>query len=98
MLVVYEIEERRAARLARRYGQVGVVCVQRIPFEQVVVLDIVGEQRVEMSRYDPTAIADALARMFGAGAVAVEYVPVGWFESLAVHGAQQRLRATASES
>lgn len=31
-LVVYEIEARRAVRLAHRYGQVAAVHVQRVPF------------------------------------------------------------------
>ena len=39
VLVVFEIEAQRAVRLARRYGQVGVVHVQRIPFERVVLLE-----------------------------------------------------------
>jgi hypothetical protein len=36
--------------LARRYGQVAVVNVQRIPFERLVLANVTNEQRVEMSR------------------------------------------------
>lgn len=90
MLVVYEVEAQRAVRLARRYGHVAVVHVQRVTYEDVVVLDVVGEQRVEMSRYDPAALADALARMFGAAAMAVVYRAMSVGESQLMDYAERR--------
>jgi hypothetical protein len=89
VLIVFEIEVQRAVRLARRYGQVAVVDVQRIPFERLVVLNVKNEQRVEMSGYDPAAIAEALARMVGADAVAVVYRAMSCGESLLMGGGSE---------
>lgn len=92
VMVVFGIEEPRAVHLARRYGQLAVVHMRRVPFEQIVVLDLVGEQRVEMPRYDPAAIADALARVVGADAVAVVYRATGLGESQLMAAAERRLQ------
>lgn len=97
VLVAHEVEEQRALRLARRFDQIGVVHVQRTPFEQVTVLDAAaGGQRVALARFEPAAIADVLVWMVGAGALAVEYAPIGWFEGLAFFIAERRLRTTPS--
>jgi hypothetical protein len=93
VLVVSEIAVQRAVRVARRYEQLAVVHVQRVPFEQVVMLDLAGEQRVQLPRYDPAAIADALASMVSVGAVAVVYRATGFFQSLLMAHAERRLRS-----
>lgn len=92
LLIVFGIEVQRTMRLARRYGQAAVVRAQRIPFEHVVVLDAVGDQRVEMSRYDPAAIADALARVLGADGVALVYRATSVGESQLIAAAEGRFR------
>ncbi|MGH3644972.1 MAG: hypothetical protein ACRDUX_38825 [Mycobacterium sp.] len=75
VVVAHEVDAQRAVRLAKRYGQIAVVHMQRIPFEHVVVHDMVGERDVELGRFDPGGIAGHLARVAGAKTAAVVY---GW--------------------
>ena len=91
VLVVYEIDAQRAVRLARRYAQVAVVHVQRVPYEDVVLLNVTNEQSVQQQRYKPGAIADALASMFGAATVAIAYRATGVGESQLMGVAERRL-------
>jgi len=78
-------------QLARRHRQDVVVLIQRVPFEHVVVLDVAAEERMEFSRFEPTAIAGALVRVVGVEAVGLVYRWTTIGEGLAIHLAERRL-------
>ena len=82
-------------QLARCHQQHAAVIIQRVPFEHVVVLAVVAEQRVELRRFDPAAIVNALLRVVGAEAVAVVYRWTTIGEGLAMAIAERRLRGGA---
>lgn len=88
--VIFEIDAQRTARMAHRYAQVAAVHIQRIPFEEVVVLSISDAQRVLVGPYQPSVIADAVAGVVGADALAVEHLPTSWFEALVMGNAERR--------
>lgn len=95
VLVVFGIDKHRAVRFARRYEQVAVVFAQRVPYEDVFVLNVADEQRIQLPRFEPAAIAGALTRMCGmdAVAVAVAYRPSSFGESQLMSHAERRLRS-----
>src|SRR5271156_1108202 len=92
MVVVYEIQAQRAVRLAPiRAGRGSSRAAYSV--REPVVLNVTNEQRIQLRRYEPAAIADALASMFGAAAVVVVYRATSVGESQLTGVVERRLRS-----
>lgn len=91
VVVAHEVDAQRAVRLARRYGQIAVVHMQRIPFEHVFVYDIAVEHSTEVGVFEPRLVAQRLAQSVGAADVAVVYRCTTMAECLAMALAERRL-------
>lgn len=92
VVVAHEVDTQRAVQLAKRYDQMAVAHVQRIPFERVVVHDVAGERSIEVGVFEPRLIAEHLAQSVEAAEVAVVYRCTTMAECLAMALAGRRLR------
>lgn len=92
-VVVPRLSDHHAARIAQRRHQLAVVQVTTAP-EHVEVVNVASGHRVHLDAIGSAALADALAELFDAVKVLIEYVPIGWFEGLACSIAAQRLNRT----
>lgn len=89
-VVVPRLPRHQAVRIAQRRRQLAALQITTAP-ERVEVVNVATGGHLFVEVTSALVIAEALAIMFGATRVAVEYVPTGWFEGLACSIAKRRL-------
>lgn len=82
-----------AVTVAVRRQQLAVLLVAP-SMDRTDIVDVATGEHLSIAGVDAQAITAALAGVFDASRVAIEYVPRGWFEGLAVYVTERRLPAT----
>ncbi|HSP97159.1 MAG TPA: hypothetical protein VL049_07935 [Candidatus Dormibacteraeota bacterium] len=93
-LVVPRLAVPLEEHFAQRREQLVVVTVTPAASALVEVVNIATGQSAHVGVFDPAGIADAVAGLCGAVAVAFQYQATSWFEGLAMALAERRLRST----